>query len=91
LSAEAKHKALALIELLREHNILVYQAISRDKLGSQLAIAERMKIPFLLIMGKKEALDNTVMIRNLRSRQQFTIPLADLPDYIKKNISNLLN
>jgi histidyl-tRNA synthetase len=52
-------------------------------MGSQLGIAEKMKIPFVLIMGQKEAIDNTVMIRNLRSRSQLTIAVIDLPAHIK--------
>ena len=83
LGFDAKYKALTLIEFLRQHDIMVHQSLSRDKMGSQLGIAEKMKIPFVLIMGQKEAIDNTVMIRNLRTRSQLTIAVIDLPGHIK--------
>ncbi len=83
LGFDAKYKSLNLIEFLRQHHIMVHQSLSRDKMGSQLGIAEKMKIPFVLIMGQKEAIDNTVMIRNLRSRSQQTITIKNLPEHIK--------
>jgi histidyl-tRNA synthetase len=85
LGFEAKHKALSLIETLRQHDILVYQSLSRDKMGSQLVLAEKMRIPFVIIMGKKEAMENTVMIRNLKNRSQQTISIEDLPAFIKNS------
>jgi histidyl-tRNA synthetase len=84
LGFEAKHKAISLIETLRQQHILVHQSLSRDKIGSQLILAERMKIPFVIIMGQKEAIDDTVMIRNIKSRSQNTISIRDLTVYIKE-------
>jgi len=83
LGLDAKYKALGLIEFLREHHIFINQSLSRDKMGSQLGMAEKMKIPFVIIMGQKEALENTVMIRNTKTRSQQTIFVKDLPEYIK--------
>lgn len=85
LGFEAKHKAINLIESLRKHHILVYQSLSRDKIGSQLAMAERMKIPFVIIMGQKEAIDDTVMIRDVKTRSQQTVSVSSLPEFIKES------
>ena len=83
LGFDAKYKALNLIEFLRENHIMVHQSLSRDKMGSQLGIAEKMRIPFVIIMGQKEAIDNTVMIRNLKTRSQRTVSIKELPEMIK--------
>jgi histidyl-tRNA synthetase len=83
LGLDAKYKALGLIEFLRQNHIFINQALSRDKMGSQLGMAEKMKIPYVIIMGQKEALDNTVMIRNTKTRSQQTVSMKDLPEYIK--------
>ncbi|MFZ2038632.1 MAG: His/Gly/Thr/Pro-type tRNA ligase C-terminal domain-containing protein [Minisyncoccia bacterium] len=83
LGLDAKYKALSLIEFLRQNHILVNQSLSREKMGGQLIIAEKMKIPFVIIMGQKEALEDTVMVRNTKTRSQQTIPIKDLPEYIK--------
>jgi histidyl-tRNA synthetase len=56
--------------------------ISRDKLLSQMGPED--KTPFLIIMGHKEALDKSVVIRDNETRAQESVPLANAPAYIKK-------
>jgi len=84
LGAEAKLKSLKIIEILRKEKISLYQAISRDKLISQLGMAESMKTPYTIIMGQKEALENAVIVRNMKNHSQETIKICDLPKYLKK-------
>ncbi len=81
---EAKLKSLQIIEMLREAKIPTYQSLSRDKLSSQLQIAENMKIPYTMIMGQKEAMENSVIVRCMANRSQETVFLNELPKYLKK-------
>ncbi|MES2214238.1 MAG: His/Gly/Thr/Pro-type tRNA ligase C-terminal domain-containing protein [Patescibacteria group bacterium] len=83
LGHEAKLKSLPLIELLRTHRIPVYHFLGKDKITAQLAASESLRVPYLLIVGHKEALDHTVTVRNVSTRAQDTVPMADLPDYLK--------
>jgi len=53
LGDEAKHRSLEVIEMLRKEKIYVYQMLGRDKFGSQFSLAEKMKVPYVIIMGKK--------------------------------------
>ena len=80
---EAKQASLKVIEILRKENIFINHSLSRDKLTAQLAMAERSRVPYVLIMGKREAMDQTVMIRNVSTRSQETIRFADLPTYLE--------
>lgn len=83
LGFEAKLKGLNVIEMLRKSKILVYQSLSRDMLGGQIALAEKMKMPYSLIMGKKESMENTVMVRDMNTRAQEIIPIDNLAAYLK--------
>lgn len=83
LGCEAKLKALPLIELLRSNRIPVHHFLGRDKLTAQLASAESFRVPYLLILGQKEALDNTVTVRNVSTRAQETIAVPLLVEYLK--------
>ena len=38
----------------------------------------------VMIFGQREALDNTVIVRNMETRSQDTVKIDDLKDYIKK-------
>lgn len=84
LGFEAKLKSLQVIELLRQAKIPICQSLSKDKLTAQIAQAENMKIPYTIIMGQKETMDNTVIFREMATRSQDTIAIKDLATYIKK-------
>ncbi len=83
LGFEAKLKSLCVMEVLRKARIPVHQSVTKDSLGAQLAIAEKMEIPYCIIFGQKEAMDNTVIVRNMSTHSQDTVKIDALSDYIK--------
>ncbi|PCI20179.1 histidine--tRNA ligase [Candidatus Wolfebacteria bacterium] len=83
LGLEAKLKSLNIIEILRQAKIPLVQSITKDSIGAQLAIAEKLKIPYTIIFGQKEAMDNSVIVRDMKNRSQKTINIEDLQKYIK--------
>lgn len=84
LGFDARLKSLNVLEMLRKSKIPVYQAISKDNLGSQLALAEKLAIPYVLIFGQKESIDNTAIVRNMKDHSQKIVKLDKLVDYLKK-------
>jgi len=86
LGFEAKLKSLSVIETLRKSKIPLTHTLSKDALSEQLAVAEKYGVPYALIMGKKEAYEDTIIVRNMQTRSQDTIKIDKLADYIKKNI-----
>jgi histidyl-tRNA synthetase len=84
LGSEAKLKSLNIIEILRKAHIPIAQSLSKDSLGSQLAIAEKLSIPYAIIFGVKEALDNSVIVRDMSNRSQDTVKLPKLLEYLKE-------
>ncbi|OGZ05461.1 MAG: hypothetical protein A3C13_00010 [Candidatus Lloydbacteria bacterium RIFCSPHIGHO2_02_FULL_50_11] len=83
LGFEAKLKSLEIIEVLRSARIPVAHSLNRDSLSGQLGTAEKLEIPYAIIFGQKEALDGTVIVRNMLTRSQDTVKVAKLADYIK--------
>lgn len=83
LGTDAKLKSLGIIETLRKARVSIAQSLSKDGLGQQLAVAERSGAPYAIIFGQKEALDNTVIIRNMETRSQEIVKLDKLPDFVK--------
>ena len=82
LGSTAKVKALNVVEMLRKHKIPVYHSITKDKITGQLTGAEYMKASHVLIMGQKEAIENSMVVRDILSREQETVPLTLLPDFL---------
>lgn len=83
LGFNAKVCSLPVIETLRKARISVYHSISRDKLSSQLGSAENSKVPYLLILGQKEALECAVTVRDVSTRAQETISIDKLVEHLK--------
>jgi len=81
---DAKLKSLNIMEILRKAKFPVIQSISKDKLGSQLGQAEKLGVKYVMIFGQREALDNTVIVRNMETRSQDSVKISDLKEYIKK-------
>jgi len=84
LGEEAKLKSLTVIELLRQARIPIAQSIAKDSIGVQLAIAEKLAVPHTIIFGQKEALDNSVIVRDMATRSQETVKIDKLADYLKR-------
>ncbi|MFW5853324.1 MAG: histidine--tRNA ligase [Patescibacteria group bacterium] len=84
LSQEAKMKSFEIIEILRAAKIPITHSIAKNSLSAQLGIAEKSKASYVIILGQKEALDNTVIVRNLKNRSQDTIAIDKLSQYLKK-------
>lgn len=83
VGTEAKLKSLNVIEILRKAHIPIMQSLSKDSLGSQLAVAEKSETPYVMIFGQMEAVHDTVIVRNMETRSQETVPIAELSAYIK--------
>lgn len=82
----AKKKSLAILEGLRAADIGVSAQIPRNAIKSQLRAAERMKTPLALVLGQKEALDETIIVREMESGIQETIPQGKLVEFLKKKL-----
>ncbi len=82
----AKFKSFSVIETLRMAKIPVMHSISKDKLSVQLAMAEKTGIPYIIILGQKEANENSVIVRNMNTHSQETISIKKLEDYLKKHL-----
>lgn len=84
LGFDAKLQCLKVVETLRQARIPLYQAVARDKLATQLASAENLKMPYSLIMGQKEAFEDSVIVRDNATRAQETVQIGELVMYLKK-------
>lgn len=84
LGYEAKAKAFDIIEILRKKKYAIKHSLSKNNLGNQLGTAESLKIPYTLIFGQKEAIDGTVIVRDMKTRKQDTVKISDLAEHLKK-------
>ncbi|MDD4606976.1 MAG: histidine--tRNA ligase [Patescibacteria group bacterium] len=82
----AKRKILKLFETLRLEGLDVGQAFSKDSLRDQLEIANKHSVDYTLILGQKELLDNTILIRDMQSGVQEIIDIDRVAEEVKKRL-----
>lgn len=82
----AKKKSLKLFSELEKNGILVAESFGRGSLKSQLRVANRLGVEITLILGQKETLDETVIVKNMLTGVQETVSMKKLVDFIKKKL-----
>jgi histidyl-tRNA synthetase len=82
----AKKKSLKLFEEFREAGVKVGEALHKDSLSAQLKIADRLDVKFVLILGQKEAIDEQVIIREMKTGNQDVVDLRKAVGEIKKRL-----
>jgi len=85
---QAKIKALLLFEQLRQEDIKVVENFARDSLKSQLELANKLKVKYALILGQKEVMDGTILIRDMESGVQEIIDFNKIVQELKKRLES---
>jgi histidyl-tRNA synthetase len=79
-----KVKSLLLIDELRRAGIAIRQNVLSDSLSEQLRHAESTNARYALILGHKEFMDGTIIVRDLHQQNQEHIPVNSLASYLRK-------
>lgn len=82
LSQAGRYEALA--TPLRRAGLNVEVYASTDKLGKQFKYADRIKVPFVVIMGEAEASAHVVKVKDMAAQQETTVPVAELGAYLSQ-------
>ena len=88
LGEQARRKAMLLFEELRRSGFCIRQAFTKDSLKAQLEVANRLGVKYSLILGQKEIMDGTILIRDMESGIQEVIDYKKLIPEIEKRLSN---
>ena len=83
LGMDAKLKSLGVIDILRKAHMPISQTLAKDSLSAQLGYAEKLGVPYAIIFGQKEAIENCVIVRDMKTRSQKIVKLKDLALYLK--------
>jgi len=81
-----RKKSLKLFEELRKAGLAAAASFSRDSIKAQLKIADKLGVKFSLILGQKEALDKTILIRDMSSGVQEIVPTEKVIKELKKRL-----
>lgn len=74
----AKLKAFTLLDSLWRAHISLGQALLAETIDEQMKRAKESEAKYIAIIGQREALDNTVIIKNSATQMQETVPVERL-------------
>lgn len=66
---------------LRKHHIATELSHKNDKIGKQIQLADKKKIPFVLIVGENEIQTGQLTLKNLASGEQTNLTLSQFIDF----------
>lgn len=86
LGNNAKCIGMHVAETLRKADVRFRTAFSEQCLRDQLDHAKALEVPTLVILGQKELLEGTAMVRDQKVQSQVTVPLEKVAWQVKKLI-----
>lgn len=84
LGIESKLMALMIVEKLRKAGIPLHLSLAKDRLGAQVSSIEKHHTPYVIVMGKKEAMEKSAIVRKVDTYSQEVVPIEQLSEHMKK-------
>ncbi len=76
-----------IIEQLKNAGIAVRHDLASDSLSTQLRDAEARGVRYTVIIGQKEFVDQTVILRDMKERNQENVPVDAMIKKLKKQLA----
>lgn len=90
LGKEAKKKCFKLIYELQNVGVGAEGSLDKGSMSVQLKMANKLKVPYCLIIGQKEAYSDTVILKDMGSGCQEIYPQDKIVREIQKRITKLV-
>jgi len=84
-----KVRSLMIIEQLKRAGIPVRHDLASDSLSAQLRDAEARGVRYTVIIGQKEFVDQTVILRDMRERNQENVSIDTMVKRLKKQLATV--
>ena len=78
-------KSIEIATVLRENGINTQVYTDKAKIKNQFKYANRLNIPYVIVIGEDEIKNNVVSLKNMESGEQETLTLVDAINVIKNN------
>jgi len=88
LGEQARKKIFGLIENLRKNGFRVIHSLSKEGIKKQLEIANKFGVKYTLILGQKEVLDGTIIVRDMEGGAQEIVDFSKIVQEMKKKLMN---
>ena len=77
------NKSIELARKLRESGIATDIYLDADKLGKQFAYADKLNVPFVVILGENEAQKGVIALKDMESGDQREVTFDELVEIVQ--------
>ncbi|HUA32512.1 MAG TPA: threonine--tRNA ligase [Candidatus Binataceae bacterium] len=84
LSEKVESYAMEIEGILKREGVRAAADIRGEKLGFKVREAELAKVPYMIVVGEREAADRAISLRRLRGAKSESMPLDALVELLKK-------
>ncbi len=81
--------ALKLKEVLKKHDIFVEVLDKNDSLNKKVRLAEKQKIPMILVLGNEEVETEILSIRDREKQAQYKMPLKEFLNMVESKMQEV--
>lgn len=86
----AKQISFGLVDQLTREGMSVTSALGKDNIRAQLRQADKLGVQLALILGQKEAMDRSIIIRDMASGMQETVLIKDVVREVQNRLPSLV-
>ena len=88
LGDKARRAALPMVVKLGQLGIAASAALGKESLKAQLRSADKMNAKLALIIGQRESIDGTIIVRDMRDGTQETIDAEKMEQFVQEKLTN---
>jgi histidyl-tRNA synthetase len=77
---------MRLIEEFHKSGVKILESLGKESLKAQLRAADKEEAAIALILGQREVFEDSIIIRNMKSGAQETVPLAKVVEEVKRRL-----
>ena len=85
----ARKKSMKVLEEFRAAGIYMREALGRSSIRTQMAIADKMGVSYVLILGHQEVAEGNIIIRDMKSGSQESVPMSKAINEVKKRLKKI--
>jgi histidyl-tRNA synthetase len=89
LGDKGRKRALSLFEEFRKEGLPVAEAFSKENIKAQMEIANRRQAKWAIVIGHKEVLDGTAIIRDMDAGTQEIVDIKKVISSMKRKVEGL--
>ena len=83
--------AISLATQLRDAGLRIQLYGEQKKFKQKMSYADKLGVPFTVLLGEDELRENAVTVKNMRSGEQVRLPAAKAADFIQSRLQTMLS